>query len=466
MSRTGLNLLICFYGDDFTGSTDALESLSLAGVRTLLFTSPPTHEQLKQYPGIQAVGVAGMTRSMGVAAIRKELNPALAALKSLRPRHVLYKVCSTFDSSPTIGSIGAAIDLASNLFRPRFIPLLVAAPALGRHCVFGNLFARAGKDGETARLDRHPTMASHPVTPADESDLRLHLGRQTHKSIALFDILSLNLARAGSRSALKELLKQRPGVVLFDALHETELARVGELIDSFAGAAAPLFSVGSSGLAMALANHWRRKGWIGKPARSRSAGPAPPLLVVSGSCSPVTARQIEWAASHGFGELALDTRELADSRFTARAQGLAVEKILRVLRPGQSVVAHTSCGPNDPRIAATQRALRDSARRAGIGLENHLGLALGQIVRQTLDRFNLRRLCLAGGDTSSYAARMLGIESMEMVAHLAPGAPLCRVRAPCSPADGIEVNFKGGQVGSEKYFENVLNGKSEATTHE
>src|SRR5215467_10054648 len=91
-------LLVCFYGDDFTGSTDALESLSRAGIRTVLFTSPPTEAQLAEYPGLQAVGVAGITRSMKVEQMTKELWRALEALKALGPRHVHYKVCSTFDS--------------------------------------------------------------------------------------------------------------------------------------------------------------------------------------------------------------------------------------------------------------------------------------------------------------------------------------------------------------------------------
>ncbi|HEY7077972.1 MAG TPA: nucleotide-binding domain containing protein, partial [Solirubrobacteraceae bacterium] len=69
------------------------------------------------------------------------------------------------------------------------------------------------------------------------------------------------------------------------------------------------------------------------------------------------------------------------------------------------------------------------------------------------------RLCVAGGDTSSHVARALGIEAVEMIAPLAPGAPLCRAHAPGSPADGLEVNFKGGQVGGADYFEVVARGK-------
>ena len=109
-------LLLTFYGDDFTGSTDALEQLTSAGVRTMLFIEPPTPRQLARFKNLQAVGVAGMTRSMTPDAMERELKPALFALKKLGARHVHYKVCSTFDSSPTIGSIGAVMDWRQGFF--------------------------------------------------------------------------------------------------------------------------------------------------------------------------------------------------------------------------------------------------------------------------------------------------------------------------------------------------------------
>ena len=170
-------LLIAFYGDDFTGSTDALEFLTRAGAKTVLFIEPPTIDQLSRYPDLDAFGVAGITRSLAPGEMEKVLRPAFRQLAALKPTHVHYKVCSTFDSSPDVGSIGKAMDVGAGIFNSRFIPLVVGAPALGRYCVFGNLFARMGigSDGIIYRLDRHPSMSKHPVTPSDESDLRLHL---------------------------------------------------------------------------------------------------------------------------------------------------------------------------------------------------------------------------------------------------------------------------------------------------
>src|ERR1043165_4081569 len=103
------NLPLTFYGDDFTGSTDALEQLTLAGIRAALFIEPPTPKQLARFKNLQAIGVAGMTRSMTPDAMERELRPALKKMKALGAPHVHYKVCSTFDSSPKIGSIGRVI---------------------------------------------------------------------------------------------------------------------------------------------------------------------------------------------------------------------------------------------------------------------------------------------------------------------------------------------------------------------
>ena len=278
-------LLLTFYGDDFTGSTDALEQLTLAGIRTALFIAPPTPAQLKKFSGLQAIGVAGKTRSLTPDAMERELKPALLALKKLKPRHVHYKVCSTFDSSPTVGSIGCVMDLAAKIFPAPFIPLLVAASALGRYTIFGQHFARygIGSAGAIHRLDRHPSISKHPVTPMTEADLRLHLAKQTKKKIALFDILKVALPAKEARVALGQLLAEKPEVVLFDALTAEHLARLGELLEVAADKQRPLFSVGSSGIEAALAAQFNSRS-----SRRESAQIIATKLKVSGLTSAAT----------------------------------------------------------------------------------------------------------------------------------------------------------------------------------
>jgi uncharacterized protein YgbK (DUF1537 family) len=449
-------LLLTFYGDDFTGSTDALEQLALAGIHTMLFIAPPTPAQLKKFPGLQAIGVAGKTRSLAPAAMERELRPALLALKKLGARHVHYKICSTFDSSPKIGSIGRAMDVAAEIFHAPFIPLLVAAPALGRYTIFGQHFARygIGSSGAIHRLDRHPAISRHPITPMNEADLRLHLAKQTKNKITLFDILKVALPVVEARAAFKQTLAEKPDVVLFDALTAEHLTRIGGLLADAASKQQPLFSVGSSGIEAALAAHWS----VGDDVRSLKSKPESlrlvtlsntrQILVGSGSCSPVTSGQIAWALKNGFAEVALNAALLGRAKTSVSEIKRATNAAVAFLRAGRSVIVHTTKSGLDRRIAAK---LKNQTSQI-------LGTALGRVLRLALEKTKVRRGCIAGGDTSSYAARALGIEALEMIAPLTPGAPLCRAYAPKSPADGCEVVFKGGQVGAENYFEMVKNG--------
>ena len=408
---------LSFYGDDFTGSTDALESLALAGLRTMLFTSVPTRQQLAEHRDLEALGVAGMTRSMPPDEMERTLRPALTALRELAAPIVHYKVCSTFDSSPTVGSIGRVIDVAWEIFEPAFIPVLVGAPALGRYCLFGNLFARCGPESEPYRLDRHPSMSRHPVTPMNEADLRVHLSKQTRKRIGLFDIVQLTSGDADER--FERLLQSEPQVVLIDVLDESQLATIGGILSRHATTDRPLFVVGSSAVEAALCLHWKTQ-----PAAPRPVAPVTPLLAVCGSCSPVTAAQIERAVNDGFVPVTMDTK--------------AVGAVTDLLNSGRCVVLHTQ----------------------GLsGQEQNIGEKLSRTVHDVMERTSLLRVVIAGGDTSGHVARALGIQSLQVVAPLTPGAPLCRAAAPGSAADGVEFVFKGGQIGPVDFFSVVRNGR-------
>jgi 3-oxoisoapionate kinase len=428
-------LLYAFYGDDFTGSTDVLEVVAMAGLQAELFLAAPTAEELARRPHLHCVGVAGLTRSLAPDAMRPVLQTAFSRLRELNPRLVHYKVCSTFDSSPKVGSIGCAIEVGDATFRPDWVPLLVAAPDLGRYCAFGNLFARmgAGTRGVVYRVDRHPAMSRHPVTPADESDLRLHLSRQTSLAAGLLDVVSLESAPEIQRECLRRELEQGAKIVLIDALSEHHLRAAGALIEATAPADRPLFSVGSSGLTSALVGSWKAAGCIASSATWTPLPPAERLFIVSGSCSPVTARQIDWAEANGFQVITFDAG--------AAEEPLLIQQVSAALQQSHTILCSS---------------------RGTVGRSvspDMLGQLLGRVARHAVVYTGVRRVVIAGGDTSSYAARALGIKSLSMLAPLSRGAPFCRAHAPGDPVDGVELNFKGGQVGSPDYFGAAVRGR-------
>jgi uncharacterized protein YgbK (DUF1537 family) len=98
---------------------------------------------------------------------------------------------------------------------------------------------------------------------------------------------------------------------------------------------------------------------------------------------------------------------------------------------------------------------------------SQLGSLLGKMLSSLVQRTSLKRVVVAGGDTSSYAARAMGIDAVAVSSSLVSGAPLCKAYSSVPAIDGLEVNFKGGQVGGEDYFGMLLTGKNiSRVTHE
>jgi uncharacterized protein YgbK (DUF1537 family) len=452
-------LPLAYYGDDFTGSTDALEFLTLAGVKTVLFLRKPEQKDLDRFPGIQAIGLAGKSRSMSPLEMEAELFPAFENLKSFEPAHFHYKVCSTFDSAPHVGNIGKAIEIGSEVFNQKTVLVSPSAPHLGRFCVFGNLFARMGTvgNGEIYRIDRHPSMNKHPVTPALEGDLTIHLAKQTEK---LINLVNLTTIEKGASAVLEEVVNNKAEILFFDGFNLDHLKTIGCVFNQLA-TDKTLFSVGSSGIEMALGLDWQDKKIIGNEISFESAGEVSPILVLSGSCSPVTSSQIEYALENGFLEIALESKAVDIQNQEAIIKN-TVNQIIENFNNGKSTILHTSTGSNDPRIAETEVYFTSK----GIS-ENEIqkqcssiyGKVLGQVAKEVLKAVKIKRILFAGGDTSSYAASELDILALEMIAPLAPGAPLCKAVSDNEWVNGIEMNFKGGQVGTTDYFIKVLKGE-------
>ena len=263
-------LLVAYYGDDFTGSTSVMEVMTFAGLPTVLFLDMPTDAQVARFAGYRSIGIAGVARSQNPAWMDDHLPPVFHKLAALGAPIAHYKVCSTFDSAPHVGSIGRAIDLAVPILGGAWCPLVTAAPAIARYQAFGNLFAAVG--GVGYRIDRHPTMSRHPVTPMDEADLALHLAKQTDRSIGLVDLVAMKRGEADNQLARERT--RGAEIVSLDIVDDETLAEVGRLVWQHRGER--LFAVGSQGLEYALVAHWRAAGLLEAPQQSfpRSRGRA------------------------------------------------------------------------------------------------------------------------------------------------------------------------------------------------
>jgi len=420
-----------WYGDDFTGASDTLATVAQSGLRTILFTGVPAPAQFARAGPLDAFGVAGAARSMPPEAMRSELARVSDFFAASGAQVIHYKCCSTFDSAPHVGSIGVAVQSLRALAPGNPAYIVGGQPSLGRYCAFGQLHAVAQQGGPVYRIDRHPTMSRHPVTPMHEADLRVHLSRQGLHDVCLVDIRAHELP-GGFHAAVDE----RSGVVLLDVTSERQLESIGAAIAARAQRA-PVLVVGASSVAQALIDHWR----LPRHARDTTVGPARGgVFVLAGSLSPVTAAQIASATSYSRVPLAPE-RLAADTSYLLQQ----ADDIAGALAAGRHVLAYTTpVGDAQPSLHA----------RAD------LAPACGALLRMVLARLRPSRVGIAGGDTSSHATQSLGAWGLEWLGQLDAGVPLLRVRSDDPAIDGLELMLKGGQMGVPDLFARLIAGTS------
>ena len=442
--------LVAWYGDDFTGAAAVMEVLEFSGFPSVLFLGLPDPALRARFADRRCTGIAGDARTRPPEWMDQNLPPVFAALRETGAPVIHYKVCSTFDSAPDIGSIGRAAELGIG----DWAPLVVAAPRIGRWQVFGTLFAR--HPGGIARLDRHPTMAVHPVTPMTEADVARHLARQTALPVGLVSILDLQAGRAAETLARVRGAGAR--IVAFDLLDDASLRETGALIWAEAQVR-QLFVLGSQGIedtriaACGAAGH--------QLPVARPAPPSGPIAVVSGSCSPDTARQIAVAEAQGFAAIPIDATRTPDTRAWAQACAAAEAAALAALARGQSVIVHSARGPDDPAIAAA-RAAREAAGQSPRDGAETLGRGLGALLGRLAARAGLARTAIAGGDTSGFAIAERGIAALTAEAEIVPAVPLLHAHFADPARPPAEIAVKGGQMGPENLFALVRDGPAGA----
>ena len=420
-----------FYGDDFTGSVDALLQLRRAGLTGVLATSVAHAEALAS--DAEAVGIAGVARSLPTADLPAEVLPALRWFAGQGAPVVQYKACSTADSSPQLGSLGRVIELAREVFGSAAIPAVFAQPDFGRYTFFGHHFARDG--GHVYRLDRQPTMRTHPSTPSTESDLARHLGTQTELPVGT---LTWTEYAADAEQVPALLAASADAAVVCDAFTDAHLDLLGEAIahgargtgaDSHSSTGqrpGPRFVLGAGGLSLGLG---RALGGAAPALPEHAAAAEGPCLVLSGSRSARTWEQIEAAERAGW--TCVDLRADGAAARASAAHAAGADTVFHSSTPGGSRLS----------AAAVTEALLTLA-------QSRLQAAPGT------------RLVLAGGDTSGGLLRRLGVASLTIEACPWGNVALCRTHAPGHAHDGGQVVLKGGQMGHRDLFEDVRRGST------
>ena len=171
--------------------------------------------------------------------------------------------------------------------------------------------------------------------------------------------------------------------------------------------------------------------------RARPDAPAAitQTIVFVGSRAAATDRQVEAALTAGFADVLVDPLAVTDPLTATGAVADAVLRAIDAYSRGKHVLIRTP-----PKTGA------DDVKGT------HLAVAVGRIALALGQKIQMNRIVVAGGDTSGLVARALGIEALQMIQPLTPGAPLCRATSISPLFDGIEICLKGGQIGAPDYF--------------
>jgi len=412
--------------DDYTGASDLANTLTRCGLRTVQTIGVPASDLA--LPEVDAVVVSLKSRSIeaGLAVTRSR-----AAEKWMRSRgasHVLFKICSTFDSTDA-GNIGPVMDALRADSADAIVLVTPAFPETGRTVYQGNLFVGSVPLNESPLKD-------HPLNPMHDSNLVRVLARQSKTKIGLVDLADIARGPDAVRARLADLATKGFGAAIADAVFARDLETIGAV------ALDHRLSVGASGIGLGLARALVASGRV-KPIEPSAIADAPvggPAACLAGSCSQATLQQIA-NAERKMPVLHLDSEKVVTGKTEAqRALDWANEHL------GKGPVLIASSATPDQVAALQARHGRDAAGHA-------IEQAMADIA-QGLVLSGVRRLVVAGGETSGAVVDRLRIPGFLVGAEIAAGVPV--LRAVGAKEGAMLLALKSGNFGGPEFFSDAL----------
>ncbi|MGV7032595.1 3-oxo-tetronate kinase [Methylobacterium symbioticum] len=408
--------------DDYTGASDLANTLTKAGLRTVQTIGIP--EDDLALGEVDAVVVALKSRSIPAAQAVALSRAADAWLRQRGAAHVMFKICSTFDSTDQ-GNIGPVLDALRADAGEAVALVTPAFPETGRSVYQGHLFVGAVPLHESPLKD-------HPLNPMRDANLVRVLARQSAGPVGLIDMATVAKGADAVRDRLAALAGEGKGAAIADAIFDADLETLGR------AALAHRVSCGASGLGLGLARALARPG-SADPAADVLAEPVGGLAAcLAGSCSQATLEQIA-AAEALMPVLRLDPERLI-------ADGAAVEEALAWaggrVESGPVLIA-SSASPEAVRALQA----RHGVERAGHAIEGALAHLAAALVAR-----GVRRLVVAGGETSGAVVDHLGLKAFRVGPEIAAGVPVLRTAS----AEPMLLALKSGNFGGRDFFGRAL----------
>ena len=414
-------ILLGAVADDYTGASDLANTFSKNGLRTVqTIGAPPDTLPL---PDVDAVVVALKIRSVAADEAVNAARNARSWLTARGAKHVMYKICSTFDSTDD-GNIGPVTEAFRADAQAGTVIVTPAFPETGRSVYLGHLFV----NGEL--LSESP-LKDHPLNPMCDSNLVRVLARQSKQPVGLLDLATIAKGAGAVNAALADMSAKGIGAAIADAVFESDLEILGR-----AALQSPV-STGASGLGLGLA----RALATSRAKHDAKLDPVGGLCaIVAGSCSKATLEQLA-IAERSMPVLRLDTDALmqGDTEIL-RALDWAGERVV------QGPIAIAASAAPDAVARVQEKYGRDAAGHA-------IERATSRISAELVAR-GVKRLVVAGGETSGAAVDRLQIPAFLVGPEIAPGVPVLRTVG--GPHGAMQLALKSGNFGGPDFFTRAL----------
>ena len=396
--------------DDFTGASDISMVLSENGMRTVQYSGTPKATRATE---VDAGVIALKTRTTEKTTA---INLSLEAADWLLPQgcdQLIYKVCSTFDSTRE-GNIGPVTEALAKRLNADQVLVCPAYPEMNRTVFQGHLFVKDQLLSECG-------MQNHPLTPMTDPDIRRWLSHQCE-----WPVHHLSLAQLRSDICQDHAKRFKPGHILVDAINHSDLMRIGSIASGYK------LVTGAAGIAHALAKNYPpgavRSRWVGTKGKG---------VVLCGSCSYTTLAQIEhYAKSFPVRDISVESLIVGSLELDS-----LVRWVLRQDkdRPG---LLFTTASPE--RVQELQNS------HGRVGIASMIETMFAKLSRKLIGA-GVTRMVVAGGETSGAVVEATGIQQMEIGPRIAAGVPAMHI-----PQSGLAIALKSGNFGEADFFEHAL----------
>jgi len=413
-------MLIGAVADDVTGATDLCLMLSREGMKTVqVMGVPDRHEDL---PEADAIVIALKSRTIEPAEAVRQSVLAARSLLDRGAEQLLFKYCSTFDSTDR-GNIGPVAEALQDLTGNDLTIACPSFPAAGRTVYKGHLFVNG-------RLLSESPLKDHPLTPMRDPDLVRVLQRQTARTVGLLDWPVINDGEAAIRAALDRQRAAGLRIVVADTLSDQDLRTLG------AACIDMKLVTGGSGIGMGLASEYRRRGRFEMREQSdRMPASRGRAAILAGSCSVATRNQIDYATQAGAPALRLDIEAIRDGR----QDEAGIAEWVAAQDAGSMPIVYSSAGPDE--LAKIQS--RFGRETSGELIEQ----TLGGVAKLLLQR-GFAQFIVAGGETSGAVINALGVKSLSIGPEIDPGVPWTRSLS----GRDVTLALKSGNFGGPDFF--------------